>query len=86
MRRNYGCLLLLAAVLASPLVNTGCAVRARYYDPDHGDYHRWNHGEVVYYNQWEVQTHRDHRDFKQRNADEQRDYWKWRHDHDHDHH
>ena len=82
MRLTYGCLLLLAAALASPLVNTGCAVRARYYDADHGDYHRWNHGEVVYYNHWEVDTHRDHRDFDKRSPDDQREYWKWRHDHD----
>ena len=49
--------------------------------PYHNDYHRWNHGETVYYNQWVVETHRDNRDFRHLDKDQQREYWNWRHDH-----
>ena len=89
--RGYVGSLLLSAVLAAPLVNTGCAEHHYYraYDPYHNDYHRWDNNEVVYYNQWTVETHRDqHRDYRKLNKDEQKEYWNWRHDHDrdHDHH
>jgi len=77
--------LLFATVLAVPVVVSGCAARVsagyRYYDADYNDYHTWNDGEVVYYTQWEHDTHRDHRDFQKRSKDEQREYWHWRHDH-----
>jgi hypothetical protein len=73
--------LLLAAALASPLAITGCAVRARVYDPYYHDYHHWNHDEIVYYQNWERESHREHRDFRQRNSDEQKEYWDWRHKH-----
>jgi len=76
--------LLLAAALISPALTTGCAVHARVYDPDHGDYHVWA-GETVYYNQWEHDTHRDHRDFNKRSKEEQKEYWNWRHNQP-DHH
>jgi hypothetical protein len=82
--------LLLAAVLASPLIVTGCTARASYrtYDPYYHDYHRWDDHERVYYNQWTVETHRSDRDYRKLNHDEQKQYWDWRHshgDHDHDH-
>jgi len=77
---------------------TGCADRryTRVNDPYYGDYHRWTPQETVYYQQWETERHYDHRDYAQRNADQQKDYWQWRHnhngsnqrrdrDHDHDH-
>jgi len=70
----------LSAALAAPLLISGCAVHARVYDPD---YHNWD-GETVYYNQWETETHHEHRDFKDRNKDEQKQYWDWRHSHDKD--
>jgi len=60
-------------------VIAGCA--ARVYDNDHDDYHRWNHDETVFYVQWERETHRDHRDFRKRDSDEQKEYWNWRHKH-----
>ncbi|HKV05239.1 MAG TPA: hypothetical protein VJO53_09055 [Candidatus Acidoferrales bacterium] len=83
--------LALAAILASPVIFAGCAARVdtgyRVYDRDHDDYHRWNNNEVVFYSQWENETHRDHRDFRKRNDDDKKEYWKWRHDHsDHDNH
>lgn len=74
----------LAAALIAPAL-TGCAVHARVYDPYYHDYHAWN-GEVGYYSQWESDTHRDHKDFNKRSADEQKQYWDWRHSHDHDQH
>ncbi|HTR65598.1 MAG TPA: hypothetical protein VMH85_07485 [Terriglobales bacterium] len=96
--RGYIGGLLLSAVLAAPLVTTGCAEHHYYrvYDPYNHDYHRWDNNEVVYYNQWAVETHHDpHRDFRKLNQDDQKNYWNWRHshgdndhdhDHDHDHH
>src|SRR6185437_2792450 len=90
------------AVIAAPVAVTGCADRSSYrvYAQDHHDYHQWNQNEVVFYTQWENDTHRDHNDFRKRSGDEQREYWTWRHnhgdqdrdnnkkkdrDHDHDH-
>ena len=55
-------------------------------------YHRWDGNEATLYIRWEGETHRDHRDFRDRPRDEQQQYWNWRHhsndrdrDHDHDH-
>lgn len=72
----------LCAALGAPIAMTGCAVHERVYDPYYHDYHNWN-GETVYYNQWETETHRSHQDFKQRPADQQKQYWDWRHNHGH---
>lgn len=62
---------------------SGCAVRASYraYDPAYEDYHVWDGNEGVYYQRWEVETRRDHRDIRKRNNDEQKEYWTWRHAH-----
>ncbi len=85
--------LLLAAALASSFAGIACGNRPyRAYDPYYTDYHVWNNDEVVYYNRWAGETHRDpHRDFRKLPPNEQKDYWTWRHnhsdhDHDHDHH
>jgi hypothetical protein len=61
----------------------GCASHSsrRYYDDDHHDYHGWNDQESGFYVRWETETHREHRDFQRRDADEQREYWNWRHNH-----
>lgn len=90
---RYVSMLAIAGVLALPAVISGCATH-REYDPQYRDYHSWDRGEVVYYQQWEVETRRDHRDFDRRPPDEQREYWAWRHNHsdsdrdrrDHDNH
>jgi len=68
---------LLATVLIGVL--TGCAVRV--YDPDHRDYHYWNRGEVVYYNQWVAENHRPNVEFRTLGPEDQRAYWNWRHSH-----
>jgi hypothetical protein len=66
----------------SGCAGTSIGVRYRVYDPYRSDYHVWDRGEGVYYNQWTNETHRDsHRDFRNLNSKEQTDYWKWRHDH-----
>jgi hypothetical protein len=79
--------LLLGAALVTPLIGTGCAGHAGYrvYDPYHSDYHRWDDHETVYYNQWVTENHRENRDFRKLDKDEQKQYWDWRHHHD-DHH
>jgi hypothetical protein len=76
--------ILLAAAISAPALTTGCAARVRVYDPYYHDYHNWN-GEVIYYNQREAETHRQHVDFKKRSAEEQKAYWDWRHSYG-DHH
>jgi len=80
-KKRLGSSILLSAALLSPVLFTGCSVHASYrtYDPAYGDYHVWDNAEVGYYSRWEVETHRDHRDFRKRNADEQKEYWAWRH-------
>jgi hypothetical protein len=79
--------LLLAAALASSLASVGCAEHHyRVYDPYYTDYHVWNHDEVVYYNRWAAENHRDpNRDFRRLRPEEQKEYWTWRHNHG-DHH
>ena len=73
----------MAAVLASLVVVNGCAGRVetgyRVYDPYYSDYHVFDDHEAVYYQRWETDTHRAHREFRKRKADEQKEYWTWRH-------
>jgi hypothetical protein len=71
--------LVLAAVLVAPVALVGCSAHVRVYDPYYNDYHVWDHHEVVYYQQWEVNTHRPHVEFSQRNQADQKEYWTWRH-------
>jgi hypothetical protein len=80
--------LVMITALVSPVVISGCSGHAEYrvYDPYYGDYHVWDNNEVVYYQRWEHDTHRDDRDFRHRSKDEQKEYWTWRHNQDHDHH
>jgi hypothetical protein len=86
MHRHLRSLLLVAA-LVSPAMISGCSAHVRVYDAEYHDYHVWDHREVVYYQQWETETHREHRDFDRRSDADKREYWKWRHSHeDHDHH
>ncbi len=77
---RYLTLLLLAATLAAPVLATGCAGQMRVYDPYDPAYHRWE-GEAPYYNQWEHDTHRQHRDFNKRNDADKKAYWDWRQSH-----
>ena len=79
------------ALMAAPIFVAGCAAHATYgyrvYDSGHADYHVYDRDEEVYYNQWVVETHGPHRDFRKLHDNDRREYWKWRHEHhDHDHH
>jgi hypothetical protein len=76
--RNFAAVLL-ALALGGPVFIAGCAEHTRYYDPYYSDYHDWNHSEVVYYDRWEHETHRDHVDFGKRNDGEKKEYFTWRH-------
>lgn len=87
-KHRFLSLTLIPGLLAAQLIVPGCAMHrgygeqggeGRYYDADHHDYHAWNSVEIGFYQRWEGDGHRDHWDFNQRNADEQRDYWNWRH-------
>jgi hypothetical protein len=77
------------ALLGLSLLSTlgaGCAPHPyRVYDPYYRDYHDWDH-EGGFYQRWETETHRDHREFRDRHEDEQKEYWSWRHSHSDDHH
>jgi len=76
--------LLLGAALASALGGLACAEHRVYrvYDPYYTDYHVWNDEEIVYYQRWCNETHRDrNRDFRKLSRDEQKEYWTWRHNH-----
>jgi hypothetical protein len=81
-RSHYALLLWVSAVLALQAGIVGCGHGYyRTYDPEYRDYHVWNNGEVGYYNRWETETHRDHKEYRDRNDNEKNEYWNWRHSH-----
>ncbi|HWB32562.1 MAG TPA: hypothetical protein VG714_05250 [Acidobacteriaceae bacterium] len=65
--------MLLAAILAAPLLAAGCA--------GHRQVYVWGPGETVYYSRWERDTHRNHVDWDRRNEADHRAYWQWRRHH-----
>jgi hypothetical protein len=74
--------LLLATAFFVPAMTIACGPpRYRVYDSYHNDYHQWDDHETVYYNQWVVENHRENRDFRKLNKDDQKQYWDWRHSH-----
>ena len=83
MKKNdpvSGIVLTLRRIVTVLIASAGIACMPhQYYDDGHSDYHRWNNQESGFYLRWESDGHRDHREFNQRNADEQREYWGWRH-------
>lgn len=68
-------------MLLMPLMGTGCAVHAGYYDRAHSDYHRWGPNEREPYARWEAENHRSHTDYTKLNDQDRQAYWNWRHDH-----
>src|ERR1700678_1010799 len=80
--------LLLAGALAFSVLGMACGHPHYYrvYDPYYTDYHVWNNQEVVYYQQWSRENHRDaNRDFRKLPPGEQKEYWTWRHSHGDNH-
>jgi|HubBroStandDraft_4_1064222.scaffolds.fasta_scaffold531042_1 hypothetical protein len=68
----------IAAGVASALLATGCAGRARvHYVPY--DYFTWNSQEAIVYSQWEHDTHREHIDFTVLSDADMNSFWVWRH-------
>jgi hypothetical protein len=78
MRSRFQTLNMIALVAglaaASPVVG-GCF----YHHRDGGG--SWTVSEEPYYERWEHETKRDHRDYAQRSGDEQHEYWQWRQSH-----
>jgi len=72
----------LTASVAASVAGLACG-HPHYYrveDPYYHDTHVWDDTEVVYYQRWCRETHRDeHRDFRKLPAEEQKEYWTWRH-------
>ena len=71
---------LMAGILAAPVMLTGCAT-----NPQYAEYHNhhdvWSESEVGFYVTWENDTHRQHREWNDRDNREQQEYWSWRHSH-----
>src|SRR6202034_4873055 len=62
--RLFNALMIAGVLVASPVVVSGC-YHHHYYAGT------WSDSEGPYYARWESETHRDHKEFAQRNADEQ---------------
>lgn len=80
----------MTAVMAAPLLLTGCEVHGRVYDSYDHQYRQWA-PESGFYVQWENDNHYKHERYERRSHDQQQNYWQWRakhqdHDHDHDRH
>jgi hypothetical protein len=75
--RFHGLTLTLLFAGLAAVTTVGCY---HHHDYDSVSVH-WTTGEEPYYESWEKETHRDHRDYSQRSADEQHSYWDWRHSH-----
>ena len=74
MKKNLS-RILLATVLAFPLLATGCG--------GHRVVTVWGPGETTYYARWEGETHRDHVEWESRSEADHNAYWTWRkHHHD----
>jgi hypothetical protein len=85
---RYAFSLWVSAILLAVVGFSGCEGHGSYstYDPEYHDYHVWNDDELAYYGRWEKETHRDHKEFRDRDKDEQGQYWNWRHSQPSDHH
>jgi hypothetical protein len=83
MLRKKGFLgtLVLGAAMIAPVLASGCAAHARYYDEYPADYHTWNSGEIGAYRVWIGERHYEYRDYNRLSREQQRDYWNWRHEH-----
>jgi hypothetical protein len=82
--RIFAMLLLFGGVAATTTVG-GC-----FYGHHHEHEYvegQWTVTEEPYYEQWEHETNKEHRDYNQRSSDDQKAYWDWRKNHhDNDNH
>jgi hypothetical protein len=67
------------SIFLSCLLFSSCAHHYRVYDYYSNQYRPWNGHERTYYHQWAQETHRQDRDFRKLNKNEQTQYWAWRH-------
>jgi hypothetical protein len=77
MRARFFAMLLLFGGVAATTTLGGCYAHHGY------EYvsGTWTVNEEPYYESWEHETHRDHVDYNQRSADDQKAYWQWRQNH-----
>lgn len=73
----------MTAVMAAPLLMTGCEVHGRVYDSYDHQYRQWA-PESGFYIQWENENHYRHERYERRGHDEQQDYRQWRSKHSQD--
>lgn len=73
IRRRLG-----AWLLGALFVAAGLSVGCRDYHDHHHDDSQQTSVEAPYYNRWEQETHRQHKEFNQRTEDEKKDYQDWR--------
>ena len=71
---------LLGAALATAVLTTGCQPAQTTSQPAQ-PVAQPEPNETVVYNQWEVETHRAHKDLAQRPPEEQKEYSDWRQKH-----
>jgi hypothetical protein len=71
---------LIALLSGLALGGAGCALGVRMYDPDYGDYHRWNRDEETVFRIYLDGRHEPYREFRSLDRDQQHEYWKWRHE------
>jgi hypothetical protein len=76
-------LFLMIVILLLQIPLGGCAEHNTYreYDGYSHDHHAWDDREQSHYLEWEKESHRDHRDFRNRSSEEQNEYWQWRQKH-----
>jgi hypothetical protein len=83
MRERCNCCrsLILAAAMATSLLSSACAVRLRYYDEDHRDYHYWDAREDRAYRHYLRERREEYREPSALSREQQHEYWRWRHEH-----
>jgi hypothetical protein len=79
MRHGHRPIFLIATVTPASSVAMAARPTHRMHDPYYRDYHVWDGHEVAYYERWETETRRHRVEFKERSADERKEYWTWRH-------
>jgi hypothetical protein len=82
LRKLYLCFL--GAALAASVLTTGCQPAQNSTQPAQSSAQPAQ-DETVIYNKWEVETHRAHKDIKQRPPEEQKEYNDWRQKHPDNH-